>query len=331
MKLPKFDYVKPKFIREACELLEAAGGHARPIAGGTELLMAMKNRQALPKMLVDLGGLPLNRISYSDDEGLRVGALVSLRHLANHSVVREKYSVLAQAASSAGTVQLQAMGTLGGNLCQNTCCVYFDRATGPRQTLGPCIKLDGQVCYVVEGSEKCWAGYAGDLAPALLVLRAKLKIADSRGEKIMPLRELFSNDGKCPQTLLPGQIITEIHVPRADHGSGGAYLKLRQRETLDYPLLGVAAHFVMEAGGAVCKDAALALTAVDHAPMVIEGAGRLIGKAPTNDLIQELASTAHKNAHPIKSVCGIQVRYRKNMVNVFAESAIRQALEAATH
>jgi 4-hydroxybenzoyl-CoA reductase subunit beta len=329
MKLPKFGYVQPKSTQEACQLLEAGRGEAHAIAGGTELLMALKNRQRIPKTLVDLGGLPLNRISYSDLEGLRIGALVSLRHLAAHPLVKEKYTVLAEAASAAGTFQLQAMATVGGNLCQNTCCMYLHRATGPRQSLEPCLKLDGSVCHVVAGSEKCWASYAGDLAPALLVLRAKLKVADSHGEKIIPLHELFSGDGKCPQTLFPGQIVTEIQVPRAAPRSGGVYLKLRQRESLDYAWLGVAAHLTLEAEGATCKKAALALTAVDQAPVAVEEADRLSGEELTDELIQEVANAASKKAHAIKNVCGIRVRYRQNMVNVYAESALRQALETA--
>lgn len=329
MKLPKFDYAEPKSTQEACQLLEAGKGEAHAIAGGTELLMALKNRQETLKMLVDLGALPLNRICYSDQEGLRVGALVSPRHLAAHPVVRAKYSVLAQAASSAGTIQLRSMGTVGGNLCQNTCCMYFHRATGARQSLEPCLKLDGGVCHVVAGSEKCWASYAGDLAPALLVLRAKLKVADSHGEKIISLRELFSGDGKRPHTLLRGEIVTEIQVPSPAQCSGGAYVKLRQHETLDYPLLGVAAHLTLEAGGAICKEAALALTVVEQAPVVVDEAGRWKGEEFNDELIRELANAARKKAHAIKDVLGIQVRYRQNMVNVYAESAIRRALEAA--
>src|SRR5690349_9968818 len=222
MGLPKFDYVAPRSVQEACRALEAGGGAARAIAGGTDLLTALRNRQETANLLVDLAALPLDGIRYSDEEGLRIGALVSLRHVAADPSVGEKYPVLAQAARAAGSVQLQAMGTIGGNLCQNTCCMYFHRATGPRQSLEPCLKLDGDVCHVVAGSEQCWASYAGDLAPVLLVLGATLVIASPRDEKTMPVRDLFSGDGKRPHTLAPGQLITEIRVPSPAPHSGGA-------------------------------------------------------------------------------------------------------------
>ena len=329
MRLPRFDYAEPKSIREASRLLEAGGAEAQALAGGTELILALKTGQKAPPLVVDLGALPLDRISYSEPEGLRVGALVSLRHLAAHPVVREKYPILSQAAGSVGTGQLQAMGTIGGNLCQDTCCMYLDRSVSGRPSREPCHKLGGGVCHVVRGSEKCWARYAGDLAPALLVLRAKLKIEDSSAEKVIPLRELFSGDGIRPHTLRPGQIVTEIQVPGPSRNSGGAYLKLRQRETLDYPMIGVAAHVTLEAADAVCRDAALALTAVDQAPVVVEEADALKGKKLTDLLIQELAQAARKKAHPIKNVCGLPVRYRLDMVKAYVESAVEQAWQAA--
>lgn len=331
MKLPKFAYTAPRSVRDACRALAAGDGGARAIAGGTELLTALRNRQDHAALLVDLGALPLDRISYAVGRGLRIGALVSLRHLAAHPLVREKFAVLAQAARAAGSVQLQAMATLGGNLCQNTCCMYLHRATGARQSLEPCLKLDGDVCHVVAGSARCWATYAGDLAPALLVLRATLVIADPDGEKTLPLRALFSGDGQRPHTLHPGQIITEIRIPNTAPRSGGAYLKLRQRETLDYPLLGVAAHVTLETDGAICREAALALTGVDRAPVMVDEAGRLQGKLLTDESIRELAAVARKRAHAVNNVCGIPVRYRRDMVNVYAESALRQARDAAAH
>ncbi len=329
MRTPEFNYADPKSVREASRLLAAGAGDAHAIAGGTDLLMALKNGQKRPKLLVDLGSLPLGHITHSEKDGLKIGALVSLRHLAAHPVVREKYPILAQAARSVGAAQLQAMGTVGGNLCQDARCVYFDRSVTARRCLEPCHKLGGQVCHVVRGSEKCWASYAGDLAPALLVLRARLRVVDSRGEKVLPLGELFSGDGEHPHALRPGELVTEIQVPTLPPHSGSAYLKLRQRETLDYPALGVAAHVTLENGGVTCKQAALALTAVDRAPVLIEEASRLNGGELTGEAMQALAAIARKRAHPTKNVTGLPVRYRLKMVDAYVESALQQALSVA--
>lgn len=329
MRLPRFDYAAPRSVQEACRTLEAGGEAVCAIAGGTDLLMALRNRQETATLLVDLAALPLGEICYSDDEGLRIGAMVSLRRLSADPTVGATYPVLAQAARAAGTVQLQAMATVAGNLCQNTCCMYFHRATGPRQSLDPCLKLEGSVCHVVAGSAQCWATYAGDLAPVMLVLGAALVIASPAGEKIVPVRDLFSGDGKRPHTLAPGQLITEIRIPPAAPHSGGAYLKLRQRQSVDYPLLGVAAYVAADPAGGVCREAALALTGVDRAPVVVDEASRLCGGKPTDEAIRTVAACARRRAHAINNVCGIPVRYRREMVNVYAESALRQALAAA--
>lgn len=331
MKLPRFDYTAPRSVQEACRVLEAGGGAARAIAGGTDLLTALRNRQETAALLVDLAALPLGGVRYSGEEGLRIGALVSLRRLAADPAVGAHYPVLAQAARAAGTVQLQTMATVAGNLCQNTCCMYFHRATGPRQLLDPCLKLEGSVCHVVAGSAQCWATYAGDLAPVLLVLGAALVIASPRGETTVPVRNLFSGDGKHAHTLVPGQLITEIRIPKPAPHSGGAYLKLRQRQSVDYPLLGVAAYVAVDPAGDVCREAGLALTGVDRAPVVVEEASRLRGGPPTDEAIHTVAAAARRRAHPINNVCGVPVRYRRDMVNVYAESALRQALGAAVH
>lgn len=331
MTLPKFEYAQPRSSSEACRLLEAHGGEAHAIAGGTDLIIALKNRQKTPQMLVDLSGIPgLNQISYSDEDGLRIGALVSLRHLAANSVIREKYPILAQAASSVGTIQVQAMGTIAGNLCQDTCCMFFNRSAAVRQSLEPCHKLGGEVCHVVNCSEECWSTYAGDLAPALLVLRAKVKIADTQGEQVIHLRKLFSDDGVRPHTLMPGQLITEIQVPSPAPHSGGAYLKLRQRDTLDFALLGVAVNLTLEPEDGICNDAAVALTAVDSAPPVVEEADWLKGKRLTNKLILKFAKTVRDKVHPVKNLYGLTVQYRREMTAVYVELAVQQARQSAT-
>ena len=330
MSLPKFDYARPQSSAEACQLLAARGGEAHVIAGGTDLVMALKNRQKIAGVLVDLSDVPgLDQISYSDNAGLKIGALVSLRHLAANPIVQKKYPILVEAALAVGTTQLQAMGTVGGNLCQDTCCLFFNRSELMRQSLEPCHKLGGEVCHVVNCSENCWSTYAGDLAPALLVLNAKIKIADVSGEKIVPVTELFSGDGTGPHTLAPGQFITEIQVPAPAPRSGAAYLKLRQRETLDYALLGVAINLTMAADDSICTDATVALTAVDKAPLLIDAARQLKGKRLTDESISELARAARDKAQPIKSLYGYTIHYRREMIPVYVAMATQEARQRA--
>ncbi len=331
MKLPEFEYANPKSIRRTCELLKEKGEKAQAIAGGTDLLMALRNRLKAPEILVDLMGLPLlKRISYSDQEGLKVGALVSLRQLADSAVVQEKYPILSRATLDVGTPQIQAMATIGGNLCQDNLCLYYNRSPMLRQSLGPCLKLGGDVCHSVLRSKICWATYCGDIAPVLLAYQAKIKIVDSRGEKIIPLNRFYSEDGKKPNVLKSGQILTEIQVPVPSPPSGGTYLKFRLRKTIDYPLLGVAVNLTMENSGQTCKNAKLALTAVERAPILIEEADELRGKKINDKLIDKLAETAYAHAHPLNNICELTPQYRKDLVKVFVKSAVQEALQTAT-
>jgi 4-hydroxybenzoyl-CoA reductase subunit beta len=330
MKVPKFEYAEPESISECCKLLEEQGVRAQAIAGGTGLMMALKNRLKVPKMLVDLCCVPnLNHISYSQKDGLKVGALVSLRHVAANAVVGEKYPILVRAALDVGSAQIQAMGTIGGNLCQDTCCLYYNRPPMGRQGLEPCHKLGGDVCHAVPGSEACWATYCGDLAPVLLVLGARVRIVDSKGEKVIPLSELYSGDGRAPHTLHPGQVVHEVQVPGPSVYSGGSYLKLRVRKAIDYPLLGVAVTLALEGASGTLKDVRVALTGVEKAPLLIRAADELKGKKITDEVIEKLAGAAYKQAHPVNNTYGLTPTYRRDMIRIYVRSAVDQSLETA--
>ncbi len=325
MKIPEFEYSEPKSIKKASQILRERGEKAYAMAGGTDLIPALKKRLKVPEVIVDLTTIPhLDRITYSGTAGLILGALVSLRQLAAHPLVREEYPALAQAAGEVGTAQLQAMGTVGGNLCQNSLCFYYSGSL-----MEACFKRGGEVCHAVPRSKGCWASYCGDLAPALLVLGAKVKIVDLSGEKVIPLRTLYSGDGKKPNKLKPGQILTEIQVPPPAPYSGSAYLKLRMRKAIDYPLLGVATCLTMAMEGKVCKEVVLGLTAVERAPLLIVESGKIKGKPLTHDVVEALAQSAYQQAHPLNNLCELTPQYRKEMVKVYVASALPQALQHA--
>jgi len=329
MKLPKFDYAEPDSIQECCKLLLEQGGNAEVIAGGTDLLTALKNRLKTPTMLVDLNRISdLNRIHYSAKDGLKVGAMVTLRHLSEHSIVTEKYPFVAQAALAVGDAQLQSMGTVGGNLCQDTCCMYYNRPPMWRQNFDPCHKLGGDVCHAVKNSKSCWATYCGDLAPALLVLHTRVKISGPNEEKIIPLHELYSQEGKKPHILSPGQLVTEIQVPPLSPPSGGAYLKMRVRKTIDYPLLGVAVNVGLNPTDNSFDKISAALTGVEKFPILIDGEAALEGVTP-QEVVENLAESAYQKARPINNTYGYSPKYRRDMVKIYLKSAVQQSVEYA--
>jgi 4-hydroxybenzoyl-CoA reductase subunit beta len=329
MKLPTFDYQRPQSTEQACRLLLQGGREAHAIAGGTELVLALQNRQKKTRLLVDLGGISgLNQVRYQPESGLRIGALVTLRQLADHPDVRRVYPLLAQAAGMAGSPQLQSMGTVGGNLCQDTCCQYFSRSAEARRTFEPCHKLGGHVCHVVPGSQECWATYAGDMAPALIALDASVWISHPGGERHVAARELFSGDGSRPHTLSEGEIVGAIDVPPPSANSGQVYAKLRQRGTLDYGMLAVAARVDFN-GGAECRKVSVVLTGVDRRPIEVTEAADAQGTRLGEAEIRAIAEAAHKRAQPMKSLCDLPPSYRRQMVDVFVESAVTEARAAA--
>ena len=330
MKLPKFDYVVPDSIQECSKYMAEQNGKALAFAGGTDLLMALKNRLKNPAMLVDLSGIPaLNQIRYSDSDGLKVGAMVTLRQLSKDPVVKEKFPILAQATLAVGDAQLQAMGTVGGNLCQDSCCLYFNRAPMWRQSLDTCHKLGGTACHAVKGSKTCWATYCGDLAPALIALRARVKISGTDGEKCIPLTELYSGDGAKPHTLAPDQVLTEIELPPLRPASGGIYLKMRVRKTIDYPLLGVAVYVTLGDDDDKFEEITVALTGVEKAPICIDGAEAIKENDSPQKIVDSIAESAYQRAHPINNTYGYTPKYRREMVRTYIKSAFQQSVELA--
>lgn len=331
MTLPELELASPRTIADACGFLAASGADAQVIAGGTDLLMALKQGQMQPATLVDLGGVAgLDGIDFSPQTGLSIGALVTLQRLARDTIVQRHYPVLAKAAGQVGTPQIQGMATLGGNLCQDSCCMYFNRPAEVRRPLPPCHKLGGCVCHVVPTSPSCWAPYAGDTAPVLIALGATVTIADPSGETTQPLVDLFSDDGAQPLKLQPGQLITQVHCAAPAPHSGTVYLKLRPRATLDYPIAGVAASVTLDSKTKKCARAAVVLTGVASAPKVVEEAEALAGAAVTTANIERVAGAAIKLAYPVKNVVGSEPGYRRTMVKVNVVRGLREALSIAS-
>jgi len=332
MRLPEMELVSPATVDEACRYLSASAGTAQVIAGGTDLLVALKEGQKAPETLVDLAALPgLDGIAYAPESGLEVGALVTLRRLAGDAVIQHHFPALAHAARQVGTAQIQSMATVGGNICQDSCCMYFNRPVEVRRPLPPCHKLGGCVCHVVPTSPACWAPYAGDLAPVLIALGATVTVAGRDGATDLPLAEIFTDEGAKPLNLAPDQFITTVRCPAPAGPAGAAYIKLRPRETLDYAVVGVAAGVTLNPTDLTCQDATVVLTGVASSPKIVEEAGTLRGTRLTEDVIAPVAAAATKLAYPVKNVVGSEPGYRRAMVTVHVAQALNDALALAAN
>src|ERR1700704_1247403 len=276
MRLPWFEHRAPKTLAEAARILAAEGPDAMLIAGGTDLLPNMKRRQMAPKILVSL-----KRVEGLKGNGATLGAGTTLTEIVKKA---ELPLGLRQAAHQVATVHLRNMGTLGGNLCLDTRCNYYNQNYEWRKAIDFCLKKDGAICWVATGSKRCVAMSSTDCAPALLALGAGIKLVSASSEREIPLEKLYNNDGIDYLTRRPDEIVTEIAVPADNLRS--TYWKLRRRGAFDFPVLGVAAALAMKNN--VIEKARIALGAVASRPFLVEKANEfLIGKKLDDDVIAE--------------------------------------------
>ncbi len=323
LRLPPFRYLAPRTLEEATHMLAQEGADAMLVAGGTDLYPNMKRRQFTPPVLIGLRNLSeLKYIAGTPESGLRVGSGVTLTALAEHSLVQEQYPALATAASLVSTPQLRNAGTLGGNLLLDTRCNYYNQTEFWRNSIGYCMKRDGDVCLVAPGSPRCWAISSADTAPVLVSLGASVRLVSARGERILPVLELFNDDGIQPYTRVADEILSEIILPPAD-GWRSVYLKLRRRGSFDFPMLGVAVALRQGVDG-IIEDARITLGAVASHPVAADGAAtRLVGQRPNPQLIAEVAALAAKPARPLDNA-DLTMNYRKQVTATY----VRRALEA---
>ena len=258
---------------------------------------------------------------------MRLGAGVTLTTLANHPVILEHYTALATAAGSVSTPQLRNMGTIGGNVLLDTRCNYYNQTEFWRHSIDYCMKKDGEVCLVAPGSPRCWAISSADTAPVLVSLNAQVRLVSARGERSIPVRELFRDDGMNPYTRASDEILTEIILPPAA-GWRSVYLKLRRRGSFDFPILGVAVALRF-AGDRTVTEARITLGAVASHPVeATEAAQKLVGQPLSPELIDAVAVAAAKRAKPLDNA-DLTINYRKQVTPVFVRRALSQLVEVS--
>jgi len=329
MRLPKFQYFEPTSVEEGCSLLSHEQ-KAKVMAGGTDLLVAMKQRTLSPSSLINIKNIPeIDHINHDADEGLRIGALTRLRTLENSLIIKEKFSILMQAAGSVGSPQIRNIGTIGGNVCLNTRCFYYNQSSFWRKPLRTCYKMGGDFCHVAKGGDRCHALFSADTAPALIALGSKAKISGPARERDVTLESLYTGDGIDPIALKPDEILTEIQVPNPLLHTGGTYLKYSSRGAINFPMVGVAVVITVSPGDEVCHDAKIVLGSVASAPVRAVDAEKVLeGKHVDNNLVENSAKAASSVAHPVTHM-GISGRFKRKMVEVFTRRAIKQAWQLA--
>ncbi|HXX86603.1 MAG TPA: FAD binding domain-containing protein [Casimicrobiaceae bacterium] len=320
MRLPWFRYQAPRSIPEAAKILAAEGPDAMLIAGGTDLLPNMKRRHQVPRTLVSLRHVDEMKEARNGN-GLTLGSGLTLTQLVRLDMVREQYRGLWQAASQVATVHLRNMGTLGGNLCLDTRCSYYNQNYEWRKAIDFCMKKDGEICWVATASKRCVATSSTDCAPALISLGAKVRLASGAGEREVLLADLYRNDGIDYLTRRPDEILTEVMLPDARSWKS-TYWKLRRRGAFDFPVLGVAAAAKLAPDGTV-EEARIALGAVSSHPFLTRAGDFLAGKRLTDEVIAEAGAMVASRAKPMDNA-DFDVYWRKHVVGEFVGYALRE-------
>ena len=335
MSLPAFKLLRPRSVQEAVAHLIRHGAELQIVAGGTDLLPSMKQRLFTPKYLLDIRGIDeLKKIRDVPGSGVEIGALTTLTALEDSEFIRRNYPVLREAVMTVASPILRNMGTIGGNICLDTRCVWYNQSLQWRKSCGFCIKKDGDMCHVAPGGKKCWAAFSADSPAALLCLKAEIEIAGPLGFRRMPLSDFYTNVGDARMNLGKDEMLTRVFLPESTAGYGGAYRKLRLRGSIDYPLAGVAVAIKRKGGlsklfsGGTVEDAAVAVTGVNPAPLLIsEAQHALVGKNVDEHTATVIGELAAKVARPL-TTSALTPEYRREMIRVFAKRALIQAVRA---
>ena len=292
------------------------------VAGGTDLYPNMKRRQFEPKVLVGVGGVAeLRGVRGSTRDGFTVGAGTTLSTVARHPEIVRHYPGLATAAGLVSSPQLRNMGTIGGNLCVDTRCNYYNQSFAWRKAIGFCMKKDGDICLVAPGSPRCWAVSSSDTAPVAWSLGAAVRLVGPAGERVIPAEALYRDDGIQYLAKQPNEILTELILPPPE-GRRSAYMKLRRRGSFDFPVLGVAVSVRLD--GDTVREARIVLGAVASTPRhASKASAALVGQRLTHDAIDATAELAAGPSKPLDNT-DFTHPYRKKMTRVFVARALRR-------
>jgi 4-hydroxybenzoyl-CoA reductase subunit beta len=321
LTLPEFKLLRPRTTAEAVALLVQHAGNIRILAGGTDLLPSMQQKLFEPQYVLDIRRIAeLKGIRRQANGAVEIGALTALIDIEHSDALRQHYPVLPEAAKTVASPVLRNMGTIGGNICLDTRCLWYNQSLQWRKSCAFCIKKDGDLCHVAPGGTKCWAVFSGDTPAALLCLDAEIEIASTSGLRCMRLADFYTGIGDDHRRLRPDELVTRVFLPASSAGFRGAYRKLRIRGSIDYPLAGVAV--VLKRSNGLIEDVRVGLTAVNPAPVLVKGTTELLaGRRMTEEWAEAAGVLAAQTAKPL-TTSALSPEYRREMIRVFTKRAV---------
>jgi len=303
LRLLEFEYFEPENLQEAINLISGFNSRYGIIAGGTDLIIAMKQRLRNFECLISLDKIPALKKIREETGNIIIGSMNTLEDIVNSELIKEKLPALKQAAWEVGSPLLRSIATIGGNICLNTRCKFYNQSEFWRSSREPCCKAGGHQCHVTNQKDACYSTFVADTVPALIAYGASIKLAGTDEIRKLALAEFYTGDGRAPNQLIKGnnELLTEIAIPIPTDNVRSVYHKYRVRESIDFPLIGVAVMMKIKEEK-ICQDARIVLTGVGSAPMETKLAReKLIGRQLNPELITGAAATAVTEIHPVKT------------------------------
>ena len=312
--LPELRIHRPASATEAVALF-ASEPNSRYLAGGTDMVVNIRRGIEQPESLIDVTAIDGFGEIRRHETGVTIGAGVTLAAIAADASLQSDYTALAEAAGSVAGPTHRDYGTLGGNLCLDTRCIYYNQSEWWRESNSFCLKHRGDVCHVAPNGTFCFATFSGDVAPALLIHNAEVEILGTTGTRTIPIAALYHNDGMAHLTLTPGELVTAVNLPSASAGLASGYEKSRIRGSIDFPLAGVA--LGLRTAGGKATQLRIAVTAVDPYPHVIDATKSLIGQTVDDTWLNTLRETVRSHSKPMRTTT-TKPWYRRRVVGALA-------------
>jgi 4-hydroxybenzoyl-CoA reductase subunit beta len=324
MSMPDFQYLRPTTAADAVAM-RAANAASRYIAGGTDLLPNIRRGLVETGVVIDLGGIAeLTHIELGKD-GLRIGAGTTLAAIAGDAAIRARFTALAEAAEAVAGPTHRTAATLGGNLCLDTRCVYYNQSEFWRESNKYCMKLKGEGCRVAKKSKRCYAAFSGDVAPALIALAAEVEILGPKGSRRVASADFYRDDGMAWLTLAADELLVGVHIPLCDDWTT-SYEKIRVRGAIDFPLAGVAV--ALKRKGSSIDDLRIACTGVSSRPLAVEGLGDLAGKPLDAAALATITAQTEIAASAMRTTV-VDMLYRRGVAPVLARRITERLWNAA--
>lgn len=323
-RMPEFSLQRPASYAQAAELL-AAEPQARLLAGGTDLVPNLRRGLQAPALLIDLSGVQGRAEFEYDAGGWQLGAGLTLAQLAADERLAGPWAAIGEAARAAAGPGHRSVATLGGNLCLDTRCVFYNQSEWWRRSNDYCLKRGGVTCHVAPQGERCHAAFSGDLAPALIALGADAELLSARGTRRIALIDCYRDDGAAHLTIARDEVLTRLHLPAPAAGARSGYRKARVRGAMDFPLAGVACAVTMQ--GRSIASLWVALTGTNAQPLLLQGTETLLGRPLDEAGLAALAKLVHKQVSPMRTTV-TPSNHRRQVAAVLAQRLLRELVNA---